>query len=192
MHRDARLDDLPTWPSAPHARHRPTAARVVAERREPHPVPPLRLLPPEPLRPRRPGVITHPDEVMADNKKVLADLLEMMAAEEVKYALVGGLVAGLYGKDRATVGVDMLVPRRVKARLEAALVNRRYVVKTSEDRVPAVPGVWGAACLACPLRDDATRPAAGLTETPGPPPARASPAGAVRAAGSRFFSRSRR
>jgi hypothetical protein len=82
-------------------------------------------------------VITHPDEVMADNKKVLADLLEIMAAEQVKYALVGGLVAGLYGKDRATVDVDMLVPRRVKARLEAALVSRRYVVKTSEDMIRA-------------------------------------------------------
>jgi hypothetical protein len=134
-------DDLPTWSVPRDATLRsmraPAASRVIEERREPRPLPPLRLLPPEPLRPRQPGVIPHPDEVMADNKKVLADLLAIMADEDVRYVLIGGLVTGLYGKDRATVDVDMLIPRRAKERLVTALAKRRYVVKTSEDMIRA-------------------------------------------------------
>src|SRR5262245_14328942 len=114
-----------------------SAARVIEERRVERPMAPLRLLPPAPLRPRQPGVIPHPDEYMADNKKVLADLLEILAEHGDKYALVGGLVAGLYGKERSTVDVDMLVPKRAKQRLEAAIASRGYGVKSSEDMVRA-------------------------------------------------------
>lgn len=114
------------------------AARVFDEQRRARPVRPLRLLPPAPLRPRKPGVIPHPDETMADNKKVLAELLRILREERIEYALVGGLVAGLYGRERATVDVDMLVPRSAKQTLESALAKRKYTVQTSEDMIRAV------------------------------------------------------
>jgi hypothetical protein len=74
---------------------------------------------------------------MSDNKKVLADLVDVLAGAGVKYALVGGLVAGLYGKERATVDVDLLVPRRAMEPLARDLASRRYTVKTSEDMLRA-------------------------------------------------------
>jgi hypothetical protein len=100
-------------------------------------VPPPRLLPPPPPRPRVPGVIPHPDEYMADNRKVLADLLDVFAANRVKYALVGGLVAGLYGKGRTTEDVDLLIPRRAMDRLAGDIAARGYEMKRSEDMLRA-------------------------------------------------------
>jgi hypothetical protein len=114
-----------------------TTARVIHELGRSRPVPALRLLPPPPPRPRRPGVIRHPDEIMADNKKVLADLVEILRADGIKYALVGGLVAGLYGKERATVDVDLLVPRRAMDHLAGEIARRRYTVERSEDMLRA-------------------------------------------------------
>jgi hypothetical protein len=74
---------------------------------------------------------------MADNKKVLVDLVDILDASGVKYALVGGLVAGLYGKERATVDVDLLVPRRAMDHLAAEIARRRYTVQRSEDMLRA-------------------------------------------------------
>lgn len=82
-------------------------------------------------------MIRHPDEIMAGNKKVLADLLDILGAGEIKYALVGGLVAGLYGRERATVDVDLLVPRRALDHLAREIVRCRYTVERSEDMLRA-------------------------------------------------------
>src|SRR5262249_40944179 len=51
--------------------------------------------------------------------------------------LVGGLVTGLYGKERATVDVDLLVPRRAMDHLAREIVRRRYTVERSEDMLRA-------------------------------------------------------
>jgi hypothetical protein len=74
---------------------------------------------------------------MAENKKVLADLTAILHAGGIKYAVVGGLVTGLYGRERATVDVDLLVPRRSLDHLAGALIRRRYTVERSEDMLRA-------------------------------------------------------
>jgi hypothetical protein len=70
---------------------------------------------------------------MADNKKMLADLLACLAAADSTHVLIGGLAAGHYGKKRATVDVDMLVPKRAGAKLQAELERRGYRVDASQD-----------------------------------------------------------
>jgi hypothetical protein len=47
--------------------------------------------------------------------------------------LIGGLVAGYYGKPRATVDVDMLIPKRTAAKVQAELEARGYAVERSTD-----------------------------------------------------------
>jgi hypothetical protein len=92
------------------------------------------------LRPTRSHlriVIPHPDETMADNRKTLADLLAALREARATHALVGGLVAGHYGKRRATVDVDMLIPERAAEKVQAALVRRKYVIQMGEGMMRA-------------------------------------------------------
>jgi hypothetical protein len=79
------------------------------------------------------ATIPHPDEAMADNKRTLADLLLSLDSAGASHVLIGGLVAGYYGKPRATVDVDMLIPKRTAAKVEAELVSRGYAVEKSTD-----------------------------------------------------------
>jgi hypothetical protein len=74
---------------------------------------------------------------MAGNKKVLADITAILHEGGIKYALIGGLVVRLYGRERATVDVDLLVPRRSLDHLAGALTRRRYTVERSEDMLRA-------------------------------------------------------
>jgi hypothetical protein len=74
---------------------------------------------------------------MAENKKVLADLTAILHDGGIKYAIVGGLVTGLYGRERATVDVDLLVPRRSMDHLAGELTRRRYSVERSPDMLRA-------------------------------------------------------
>jgi hypothetical protein len=67
---------------------------------------------------------------MDKNTRTLAALLEALAEVGARHALIGGLVAGYYGKGRATVDVDLLVPKRSMRRLQAALEKRGYEVRT--------------------------------------------------------------
>ena len=127
-------------------------------------VPPPRLLPPAPLRPRVPGVIPHPDEYMADNEKVLAELLDVFAASHVAYALVGGLVAGLYGKGRTTEDVDLLIPRRAMDRLAQDIAARGYEVQRSEDMLRACRGGVAVADLVVREAHPVLRAASAKTE----------------------------
>ena len=79
--------------------------------------------------------IVHPEISMSHNKKTLTDLLASLDAAEAPHVLIGGLVAGYYGKARATVDVDMLVPRRARARLLGEMVVRGYRTQESTDMV---------------------------------------------------------
>lgn len=74
---------------------------------------------------------------MTDNRRVLVDLLAILAEVKSDYALIGGLAAGYYGKDRATVDVDLLVPRRSLKRIAEALGARGYGVEASPDMIRA-------------------------------------------------------
>lgn len=85
--------------------------------------------------------ITHPSELMEKNTRTLAALLDALAEVGARHALIGGLVAGYYGKGRATVDVDLLVPRRSMKRLQAAIERRGYEVRTFPDMMRVyVPG----------------------------------------------------
>lgn len=73
--------------------------------------------------------IVHPDRTMTRNKRVLLDLLASLEAADSTHALIGGLAAGYYGKERATVDVDLLIPRRAVKVVRAELERRGYEVK---------------------------------------------------------------
>jgi len=78
---------------------------------------------------------------MDKNTHTLAAMLEALAEVGARHALIGGLVAGYYGKGRATVDVDMLVSKRSKQRLQAALEKRGYDVRVSPDMMRLyIPG----------------------------------------------------
>jgi hypothetical protein len=84
-------------------------------------------------------VIVHPSEVMSDNKAVLSDLLAVLAELGAKHALMGGLAAGYHGRVRATIDVDLLVPKRFLKRLAKALEGRGYVVRALPDMLRVYP-----------------------------------------------------
>jgi hypothetical protein len=81
--------------------------------------------------------IIHPDVTMSGNKRVLADLLASLTAAGATHALIGGLAAGYHGKARATVDVDMLIPRRAATAVREELERRGYEVRVSEDMMRA-------------------------------------------------------
>ena len=70
---------------------------------------------------------------MADNKEMLADLLACLATADSTHVVIGGLAAHHYGKPRATIDVDMLVPKRAGAKLHAELERQGYRVDGSQD-----------------------------------------------------------
>jgi hypothetical protein len=91
--------------------------------------------------PPRIAQITHPSELMDKNTRTLAALLDALTDVGARHALIGGLVAGYYGKGRATVDVDLLVPKRCMKRLQAALERRGYEVRVFPDMMRMyVPG----------------------------------------------------
>jgi hypothetical protein len=81
--------------------------------------------------------IVHPDRTMSNNKRVLVDLLASLEAADSTHTLIGGLAAGYYGKERATVDVDMLIPRRAGKVVRAELERRGYEVRVFPDLMRA-------------------------------------------------------
>lgn len=78
---------------------------------------------------------------MDRNRQTLGAILDALGEVGARHALIGGLVAGYYGKGRATVDVDMLVPRRFMKRLQAAIERRGYEVRAFQDMMRMyVPG----------------------------------------------------
>jgi hypothetical protein len=86
-------------------------------------------------RASEPILIVHPDITMSDNQRTLVDILASLAAADASHVLVGGLVAGYYGKPRATVDVDMLVPKRSAAKIHAEMSRRGYTAERGIDMV---------------------------------------------------------
>jgi hypothetical protein len=85
-------------------------------------------------------VVPHPDDIMADNEKTLADLLAALATVHATHALIGGLAAGVYGKPRATVDVDLLIPERAAAKVHAELARRGHRIELGQGMMRAYRG----------------------------------------------------
>ena len=83
--------------------------------------------------PLRREQIPHPSELTEKNTRTLAALLDALAEVGARHAVIGGLVAGYYGKGRATADVDLLVSKRFMKRLQAALERRGYEVRVFPD-----------------------------------------------------------
>jgi hypothetical protein len=66
---------------------------------------------------------------MEKNARSLAAMLDALAEVGGDHALFGGLLAGYYGKGRATPDVDLLVSRRYIQPLQAALERRGYEMR---------------------------------------------------------------
>ncbi len=76
-----------------------------------------------------------PHEAMEHNAEVLIDLLAALAEAESDFVVIGGLAAGYHGRVRATIDVDLLVPKRKLARIAAAMKKRGYATKPLPDMV---------------------------------------------------------
>jgi hypothetical protein len=65
-------------------------------------------------------------EIVEAHARTLAVLLDTLAEARAPHALFGGLAAGFHGKTRLTGDVDMIVPRRFVALIQAGLERRGY------------------------------------------------------------------
>jgi hypothetical protein len=74
------------------------------------------------------GVALTTYEVMDERAKMLGVLLDVFDEVGAEHCLIGGIAVGYHGRVRATVDVDMLVPKRKLAGILAALDSRGYVV----------------------------------------------------------------
>jgi hypothetical protein len=86
-----------------------------------------------------PGVAYHPLETLDERARTLAELSEILAEVGSDHALIGGIAVGYHGRLRATVDVDMLVPRSKLGSLARVLQSRGYVVTQTQDIVRVYP-----------------------------------------------------
>jgi hypothetical protein len=85
------------------------------------------------------GVAYHPLETLDERARMLAELSEILTEVGSDHALIGGIAVGYHGRLRATVDVDLLVPRKKLASLARALQSRGYVVTETPDMVRVYP-----------------------------------------------------
>lgn len=90
-----------------------------------------------------PGVALTTWEVMDERAAMLSVLTEVLAQVEADAVLVGGLAVGYHGRLRATIDVDLLVPKRKMGRIVKALEARGYVVA----RQPGMARVYPAGAV---------------------------------------------
>lgn len=84
-------------------------------------------------------VAYHALETLDDRARTLAELSEILAEVGSNHALIGGIAVGFHGRLRATVDVDLLVPRANLEALARALRARNYVVTETRDMVRVYP-----------------------------------------------------
>lgn len=78
---------------------------------------------------------------MEENARALADVLAVLKKTGSSHVLVGGLAAGFYGRVRATIDVDMLIPRSKKVAIAKELEKKGYTVERFDDMLRAyAPG----------------------------------------------------
>jgi len=85
------------------------------------------------------GVAYHPLETLEERARTLAELSTILAEVGSDHAVIGGIAVGYHGRLRATVDVDMLVPRAKLEDLAHALRARGYVVAHTQDMVRVYP-----------------------------------------------------
>jgi len=85
------------------------------------------------------GVAYHPLETLDARARTLAELSEILAEVGSDHAVIGGIAVGFHARLRATVDVDMLVPRNKLGSLARALRSRGYVVTQTQDMVRVYP-----------------------------------------------------
>lgn len=85
------------------------------------------------------GVAYHPLETLEERARTLAELSVILAEVGSDHAVIGGIAVGYHGRLRATVNVDMLVPRSKLEDLAHALRARGYVVAHTQDMVRIYP-----------------------------------------------------
>lgn len=81
----------------------------------------------------------HPLETLDDRAQMVAVLADVLAEVGSEHALIGEIAVGYHGRLRATVGVDLLVPRNKLRALSTALEARGYVVLQTYDTVRVYP-----------------------------------------------------
>jgi hypothetical protein len=86
-----------------------------------------------------PGVVYHPLETLDARARMLVELSEILAEVGSDHALIGGIAVGYHGRLRATVDVDLLVPRKKLSSLARALQSRGYVVTHTPEMVRVYP-----------------------------------------------------
>src|SRR5262249_13232206 len=85
------------------------------------------------------GVAYHPLETLDERARTLAELVEILAAVGSDHAVIGGIAVRYHGRLRATVDVDLLVPRGKLDALAQVLRARGYVVTQTQDMVRVYP-----------------------------------------------------
>ena len=85
------------------------------------------------------GVAEHPLETLEDRARTLAELAEIFDEVGSDHALIGGIAVGYHARRRATIDVDMLVPRDRLEALASAFRMRGYVVTQPPDMVRVYP-----------------------------------------------------
>lgn len=85
------------------------------------------------------GIAYHPLETLDLRARTLAELSVILAEVGSDHALIGGIAVGYHGRLRATVDVDLLVPRSKLEPLAHALRSRGYVVTHTQDMVRVYP-----------------------------------------------------
>jgi len=86
-----------------------------------------------------PGVAYHALEALDERARTLAELSVILSEVGSDHALIGGIAVGYHGRLRATVDVEMLVPRAKLGPLAHALRARAYVVAHTHDMVRVYP-----------------------------------------------------
>lgn len=85
------------------------------------------------------GVALTTWEVMDERAAMLGVLMEVCAEVGSNHALIGGIAVGYHSRVRATVDVDLLVPKGKLARIAKALTARGYVVAKHRDMIRVYP-----------------------------------------------------
>jgi hypothetical protein len=85
------------------------------------------------------GVAYHPLETLEERARTLGELSAIFVEIGSDHALIGGIAVGFHGRLRATVDVDLLVPREKLEPLAHALRARGYVITQTQDMVRVYP-----------------------------------------------------
>ncbi len=85
------------------------------------------------------GVALTTWEIMDDRARMIEVLTDVFEEVGTDHCLVGGIAVGYHAQPRATVDVDMLVPRRKAGRIARALEARGYVITRHPGMIRVYP-----------------------------------------------------